>query len=333
MNKPVTTTVLHHTGVITLDRPKALNSLNHEMVTLIAQALEAWRDDASVHQVVIHSTSKHFCSGGDVRAARDGVLGGRPEEVDAYFADEYAMNLVIDRYPKPYVALASGAIMGGGLGVSAHGTHLVVTEDAFASMPEANIGFITDVGMSWKLQNLPGHPSRDLGTFLALTGYRLTADDMLATGLATHKVASLDGLVERIAREGLGVLDEVALEAGTSELAGWYPQIDGAFSGSWADVRAGVSGELADLMNNLTEQAAPSSLVAICELMAANSSLGLAESLENERALAAVKCRERDFAEGVRAVLVDKSADADFAPEPDPASYRAALPHGGGKQG
>ena len=333
MSKPVTTTVLHHTGIITLDRPKALNSLNHEMVSLLTAALEAWRDDDSVKQVVIHSTGKHFCSGGDVRAAREGVLAGHADEVDAYFADEYAMNLALARYPKPYVALADGAVMGGGLGISAHGSHLVVTERSFASMPEANIGFITDVGMSWKLQHLPGHPSRDLGTFLALTGYRLSADDMLETGLATHKVASLDGVVERIAAEGLDVLDELACEAGQSELAGWLPLIDGAFSGSWPEISAGLSGRLADLVDELTVQAAPSSLVAISELMVANSTVDLADALENERALAAVKCRERDFAEGVRAVLVDKRADADFGPAPQPRLYREVLANGGGKQG
>ena len=101
MNQPVKTSVLHHTGVITLDRPKALNSLNHEMVRLIAAALDEWRDDAAVEQVIIHSSGKHFCAGGDVRAARDGVVEGRAEEVDAYFAEEYAMNLDISTYPKP----------------------------------------------------------------------------------------------------------------------------------------------------------------------------------------------------------------------------------------
>lgn len=332
MNQPVKTSVLHHTGVITLDRPKALNSLNHEMVGLIAAALDQWRDDASIEQVIIHSSGKHFCAGGDVRAAREGVVEGRAEEVDSYFADEYEMNLAIATYPKPYIALASGVIMGGGLGVSAHGSHLVVTEDAFASMPEMNIGFITDVGMSHKLQNLPKRPSAALGAFLALTGYRLSADDMLATGLATHKVASLDGLVERIAAEGLGVLDEVSLPAGDSELAHWFEAVEGVFVGSWPEISQRLNSaepELAELTEKLTAQASPSALVAASELMAANSSLDLAQSLENERALAAVMCREPDFAEGVRAVLLDKTNDADFAEPREPEHYRRVLRHVG----
>lgn len=321
--------MLHHSGVITLDRPKALNSLNHEMVRTIAAALDAWRDDEEIEQVIIYSSGKHFCSGGDVRAAREGVLAGEVDQVDAFFADEYAMNLDIANYPKPYIALAGGVVMGGGLGVSAHGSHLVVTDDAFASMPEMNIGFITDVGMSWKLQNLPKHPSQGLGAFLALTGYRLSADDMLATGLATHKVASLDGLVERIAAEGPGVIDSLALEPGESALARWFDEVDETFTGSWPEISARLEGELGALVADLTSQASPSALVAAAELIDANSTLTLAEALDNERALAAKMYRQPDFAEGVRAVLVDKSRDATFGEAGSPETYRAVLPHSG----
>ena len=237
MTEFVKTEVRGATGVITLDRPKALNSLNPEMARAIDEILKQWRDDDTVTQVVIQSSGKHFCSGGDVRAARDGVLEGRLDEVDTFFADEYAMNLDIANYPKPYIALCSGVIMGGGMGVSAHGSHMVVTEDAFASMPEMNIGYITDVGMSWLLQNLPKHPSQALGAFLALTGYRLSPDDMLATGLATHKVASLDGVLDGIVEHGPGYLDEVALEQGESQLAALYSDIEATFTGSWAEIR------------------------------------------------------------------------------------------------
>lgn len=323
----VTTDVVERTGIITLDRPKALNSLNSAMVSLIAEALAAWRDDDAIDQVVIRSSSKHFCAGGDVRAAREGVLSGNADEVDRFFAEEYALNLEISRYPKPYIALVGGVDMGGGLGVSAHGSHLVVTEEAVASMPEMNIGFVTDVGMSWLLQRLPGHPSRALGAFLALTGYRLTADDMLATGLATHKVDSLDGLAERIAAEGLGVLDEVAVEAGPSTLEPWYEQIDAVFDGTWSEIteRLGDYPDLAKLVGELTAQASPSALVAAAELIRVNAERDLEGALRNERALGALLSREPDFAEGVRAVLVDKTRDACFAPQQGPEKYREVL--------
>ena len=163
------------------------------------------------------------------------------------------MNLDIANYPKPYIALCSGVIMGGGMGISAHGTHMVVTEDAFASMPEMNIGYITDVGMSWLLQNLPKVPSQSLGTFLGLTGYRLSPDDMLATGLATHKVSSLDGVLDGIIEEGPGYLDTVAVEPGESQLLSLMDVVGSAFHGPWAEIQARLDGELAELVAKIAD--------------------------------------------------------------------------------
>ncbi|QYH20029.1 enoyl-CoA hydratase/isomerase family protein [Corynebacterium aquatimens] len=313
------------TGVLTLNRPKALNSLNYDMVTAIDAALREWATDDAVEQVVIHSNSKHFCSGGDVKSARQEILDGNEAYIDEFFAFEYAMNNYIAEFPKPYVALISGVNMGGGMGVSAHGSHFVVAEGAFASMPEMNIGYVTDVGMSWTLQNLPKRPSTNLGKFLGLTGYRLTPDDMLALGLATHKVETVEGLVDRIAEDGLGVLDEVALEAGDSELARWFDDIEAAFGGSWEEIEARLDGEFKTFVEELTAKASPSALVAAAELFEANAKLDLAGALENERVLGELMRREPDFAEGVRAVLVDKDQSAQFEPQPDPAKYREVL--------
>ena len=186
---PVLVSVRNTTGVLELNRPKALNSLNPEMVGIISDALEQWRDDDGITQVLITSTSeKAFCSDGDVRFAREGILDGREDEVDQFFADEYAMNNVIGTYPKPYIALIDGIVMGGGLGVSAHGSHRIITEKAWASMPEMAIGYVTDVGISYAAQRWSGSSSA-IGTFIGLTGYRLRAADLLHTGLATHRVA------------------------------------------------------------------------------------------------------------------------------------------------
>ncbi|WP_311389275.1 3-hydroxyisobutyryl-CoA hydrolase [Corynebacterium haemomassiliense] len=325
MTDLIKTEVRDTTGVITLDRPKALNSLSPEMARAIDATLKQWRGDDAIEQVVVQSSGKHFCSGGDVRAAREGILEGRGDEVDAFFTDEYAMNLDIANYPKPYIALCGGVIMGGGMGISAHGSHMVVTEDAFASMPEMNIGYVTDVGMSWLLQHLPKHPSLALGKFLALTGYRLTPDDMLATGLATHKVATLDGVLDGIVAEGPGYLDSVAVEPGESQLLSLLDDIEPTFQGSWAEIQGKLDGELAELVAKLTAQASPSSLVAAAELFAANASQDLAGALDNERRLGAMMTREPDFAEGVRAVLVDKDQSPNFAPQPEPGKYRDVL--------
>ncbi|OEX98281.1 3-hydroxyisobutyryl-CoA hydrolase [Corynebacterium sp. BCW_4722] len=328
MNAPVLTEIRGTTGVITLDRPKALNSLNTEMVDIIKEALEKWRDDDAIEQVVVQSSGKHFCAGGDVRAVRDSVLEGNLEEVERFFADEYAMNVDIANYPKPYIALCNGVVMGGGMGISAHASHMVVTEDAFASMPEMFIAYITDVGMSWKLQNLPKRPSQSLGTFLGLTGYRMSADDMLATGLASHKVASLDGVLDGIVEKGIGYLDEVALEQGESELEQLIDGAEQTFTGPWEEIQANLERapeEFRTKVDELMVGAAPSALVAAAELFAANAGKPLEEAIANEDELGKAIYREPDFAEGVRAVLVDKTKDADFAPQPSPEKYREIL--------
>ncbi|WP_175935367.1 3-hydroxyisobutyryl-CoA hydrolase [Corynebacterium sp. Marseille-P4321] len=328
MNAPVLTEIRGTTGVITLDRPKALNSLNTEMVDIIKEALEKWSDDDAIEQVVVQSSGKHFCAGGDVRAVREALLEGNLEEVERFFNEEYAMNVDIANYPKPYVALCNGVIMGGGMGLSAHASHMVVTEDAFASMPEMFIAYITDVGMSWKLQNLPKRPSQSLGTFLGLTGYRMSADDMLATGLASHKVASLDGVLDGIVEKGIGYLDEVALEQGESELEQLIDGAERTFTGPWEEIQANLERapeEFRTKVDELMVGAAPSALVAATELFAANAGKPLEEAIANEEELGKVIYREPDFAEGVRAVLVDKTKDADFAPQPSPEKYREIL--------
>ncbi|WP_257202488.1 3-hydroxyisobutyryl-CoA hydrolase [Corynebacterium cystitidis] len=325
MNQPVIVTIEKSTGVLTLDRPKALNSLSPEMIAIITEALDQWRDDDGIEQVVIHTEGKHFCSGGDVRWARDNILDGNHEAVDKFMSAEYTMNQKIADFPKPYIALMNGVAMGGGLGVSAHGSHRVITEDSWASMPEMNIGYITDVGMSHMFQHLPGHPSTALGKFLAITGYRLKAGDMMATGLATHQVESFDGLLEAIIKRGPQAIDDAAISPHHAELPKIYADIDEAFVGPWPEIQQRLSGDLKALVADLTAQASPSMMVAAAELFDTNADKSLAEALDNERALGVVSRREPDFVEGVRAVLVDKSNDAQFAPQADPERYREVL--------
>ena len=143
--------------MIELNRPKALNSLTPEMVELIAASLAQWRENDEVEQVLFLSASpKAYCAGGDVRYARERVLEGKLGEVDTFFADEYTLNGDIAEYPKPVIALIDGIAMGGGLGISAHGSHRVVTDKTFASMPEMNIGYVTDVGMAYAAQRAVG---------------------------------------------------------------------------------------------------------------------------------------------------------------------------------
>lgn len=187
MSEYVHTSVSNGTGFITLDRPKALNSLSLAMVRDITQALMAWRDDSGVAAVVIRSSSeKAFCAGGDIRffydAGRATPQGGSAL-VEDFFTEEYALNHLIHFYPKPYVALMDGVVMGGGMGVAQGGPDCrvrIVTERTKMAMPETNIGLFPDVGGGYFLSRCPGH----VGEYLALTGEVIGADEAIAYGLA-----------------------------------------------------------------------------------------------------------------------------------------------------
>ncbi|MDO5453665.1 MAG: 3-hydroxyisobutyryl-CoA hydrolase [Corynebacterium sp.] len=324
MNEQATviTSISNTTGVLQLNRPRAINALTPEMVEAVSRALRQWRDDDAVTQVLVASNSeKGFCSGGDVRWAREQVLAGKADEADEFFAVEYAMNRQIAEFPKPYVALIDGVVMGGGLGVSAHGSHRVITPAAFASMPEMAIGYVTDVGMSQVFQRLRFGPA--MGRFLALTGYRLTAADMLASGLATHHVDAADGVAEAIVAEGV---DQALAQLATqpqepSRLVDMVEDIDATFGhDTWAEIDRALAShdnaEFVDLVRELIAGASPTSLTRSTELMAANLEVDLAQALDNERQVGEKMRRHPDFVEGVRAVLVDKTRDAQFTTAP-----------------
>jgi enoyl-CoA hydratase/carnithine racemase len=174
--------VIGKAGVVTLTRTKALNALTENMVHALAAALEAWEKDDAIRCVLVKAEGRAFCAGGDImnvyRAGKEGnVLVG-------FFADEYRMNAQLARFPKPYVALIDGIVMGGGVGISVHGSHRVMTGNAIVAMPEVGIGFFPDVGGSHALSRLPG----SFGMYMALTGNRVRQGDALAVGLATHAI-------------------------------------------------------------------------------------------------------------------------------------------------
>ena len=178
--------VKNRAGVITLNRPKALNALTLGMVRQMHPQLERWAEDDDVHQIIIKAAGdKAFCAGGDIRALYDWGLARNRNFLD-FYREEYLLNTFIKRYPKPYIALINGIDMGGGVGVSIHGSHRVATEKLTFAMPETGIGLFPDVGGTYFLPRLPG----ELGMFMALTGARLKAPDALYAGLATHYVPS-----------------------------------------------------------------------------------------------------------------------------------------------
>ncbi|MCF4006802.1 enoyl-CoA hydratase/isomerase family protein [Corynebacterium uropygiale] len=331
------------TGVLELNRPKALNSLNPEMISAISAALEEWRDDPRVTQVLVRSSSpKAFCAGGDVRFAREGILEGNGEAVDGFFEEEYRMNEAIASFPKPYVALIDGIVMGGGLGVSAHGSHRVVTEKVLAAMPEMAIGYVTDVGMTWALAHMvgkKGEPSAALAAFLGLTGWHVKVADAVWSGLATDLIRSedVDAFADALIADGV----EAALERfrvnqeEPSQLEAWYPEIKRCFSErGWAAISQAVeessNEEFREAVRTLCASASPSSLVATAEVFAHNAEAdSLHEAIWAEWAVGKRLLRTHDFAEGVRAVLVDKDRQAAFEPsapeEVDAAAWREVV--------
>ena len=163
-------------GHITLNRPNALNALTHEMCASIYDALQNWARDDAVHAVLIDAVpGRAFCAGGDIRSIYR--LGREdPAQAEAFFATEYRLNAAVRHFPKPYIALLNGITMGGGAGLSVHGSHRIVTENASFAMPETGIGLYPDVGGSFFLSHLPG----ETGTYLALAGVRMGTADMLA---------------------------------------------------------------------------------------------------------------------------------------------------------
>jgi hypothetical protein len=337
--EPIKARVENSTGILELNRPRALNSLTPEMIEIIDTHLKKWKDDDHITQVIVYSNSpKGFCAGGDVRFARDVVLSGQPELADKFFAEEYVMNGDLAHFPKPYIALIDGVAMGGGLGISVHGSHRVITEKAFAAMPEMAIGYIPDVGVPYFLQRM-GHKSLPLALFLVVTGWRLSPADMMWSGLATHFVPSeqladfQQGIIERGIDQALAEFATNLTEE--SELAKISDHIEATFNhDSWAEVQQSVADypdrEFVAVVEQHIAQSSPSSIVAATELMAAAAKCAdIREELVLETKLGEVIRLEPDFAEGIRAVLVDKDRNPSFSPttfaEVDASKYREVL--------
>ncbi|GAA1506659.1 enoyl-CoA hydratase/isomerase family protein [Nocardioides humi] len=307
-------------GRIVLDRPRALNAITLGMVERIRAALEEWRT-ADLRAVLVESASERaFSAGGDIRRVRENSLAGRHDESLRFFETEYAVNALLGGYPVPVVALVGGICLGGGMGLSVHGTFVVVSPEASFAMPETRIGFFPDVGGSHFLPRLPGATGRYLG----LTGARIGAADALALGLATHAcsaadlarlpdlIAGYDGPLEQLLRElaptepgEAGALAAVRPELdwvfGAPDLAGIRARLDRLARGPREAVAA-----WARETGSALDAASPSSLAVTDRLLVEGRGRSLEECLRAELDTAREVIAAADFAEGVRAVLVDK---------------------------
>jgi enoyl-CoA hydratase/carnithine racemase len=304
-------------GRIRLNRPRALNALDLPMIRAVAAALEQWREEPEVHAVVIEGEGERaFCAGGDIRAIRQSQLDGRKDEVETFFAEEYGLNLMIATYPKPYVALVDGICMGGGIGVSVHGTFRVASEHALFAMPETAIGFFPDIGATFFLPRLPGA----LGTYLALTGARMQGADAVHAGLATHFVprARMAALSSALARDGVAVLPGFAEALPPFSLAPHRALIDAAFAADTvpdilARLEADGSAFAAETVATL-RTLSPSSLVWSLRLLRDGARRTLPACLDAELRATRTVTAGHEFIEGVRAMVVDKDRKPDWQP-------------------
>src|ERR1051325_1867669 len=219
-------------GLVTLNRPAALHAVPLGMVRALNAQLREWQSDPSVTRVVVTAAGgRAFSAGGDIGALYDAGTSGRHAEMLSFFGEEYALNSLIKRYPKPYVSLIDGICMGGGVGVSAHGSHRVAGDRYSFAMPEVGIGFFPDVGATWFLPRMPG----ELGAYCALTGERFDAADAVAAGVATYRIPSarlaelLEGLTGTVPVDA--VLAAFAEPVGEGKIAAKRAVIDRLFAG------------------------------------------------------------------------------------------------------
>lgn len=311
---------------LTLNRPRAINALTHAMVRTAAAALDAWEHDEGVGVVVLTGAGERgLCAGGDIRAIHDDAKAGGRASV-GFWRDEYRLNARIARYPKPYVALMDGIVMGGGVGVSAHGSVRVVTERSRIAMPETAIGFVPDVGGTHLLGRAPG----ELGTHLALTGDAVGAGDALALGLADHFVPSarLPGFTAALATgEVDGTVRRYAEPAPAAPLAGAREWIDHCYAAGTVEEildRLGACGEpeAKEAARTLLERS-PTALKVTLEAVRRARALGALEPvLEQEFRVSCAALSSPDLVEGVRARVVDK----DRAPRWSPATLAEVSP-------
>lgn len=308
-------------GVITLNRPKALNALTQDMCTAMRETLQAWAEDEDIAVVAVRSTGERaFCAGGDIRVIYEHGRRGEPGALDL-FREEYRNNAAVHAFPKPFVALMEGVVMGGGVGISVHGSHRVGGENVVVAMPEAGIGLVPDVGTSYVLSRLPG----EIGTYMALTGARLSQADALWCGIVTHAVpasahvALLDELAER--PEVDEVIQEFAREAPAASLPDYAEAIERCFS---ADTVEGILARLDAEAESGSEWArgtavtlrerSPTSLKLALRLARAGAAMSFEDCIRTEFRIVARILQGHDFYEGTRAQIVDKDRSPRWQP-------------------
>ena len=306
-------------GVVTLNRPKALNALTLGMVRALHPRLTEWAADPAIERVIVKGEGERaFCAGGDIRALYDWGTAGDPLAV-GFYAEEYALNTFIREYPKPFIAFMDGITMGGGVGLSVHGSHRIATERLTFAMPETGIGLFPDVGGTYFLPRCPGA----MGTWLALTGARMKAADAIHGRIADSFVESsrLDALEAALAEPGIDVDTVVAAHAGDPGPApamGLQPMIDALFGAETVEgILAALNadgGEWAAQQAQIVRTKSPTSLKVARRQMREGAALDFRGAMQTEFRIVSRIMKGPDFYEGVRATIIDKDGKPDWKP-------------------
>ena len=307
-------------GHLSLNRPDALHALNPQMCAAMSTALAEWAHDDTVEAVIIdHVEGRGFCAGGDIAFLRDSALNDGGAGGRRFFFDEYRLNHQLFTYVKPTVAFMDGITMGGGVGIALPCRYRVATERTRLAMPETGIGLFPDVGGGWYLSRLPGR----IGQFLAMTGARLDGGECLALGLATHYLPSevLATVKARtVAGEDiLAVLDDLSKEPPQARILDNREQIDRLFASDqlediFAALEADESDWAAKELKTLRTKSPQACKVALRQLAESKKLSDFADNMAMEYRIGSRVLTRPDFAEGVRAVIVDKTGDPQWSP-------------------
>jgi enoyl-CoA hydratase len=324
MTSDILTRIEGHAGIISLNKPTTIHALTLDMVHAMTETLLKWQKSRKVKCVIIdHAEGRGFCAGGDIAFLRNSALNDGGVSGRKFFHDEYQLNHLLFTYPKPVVAFMDGVTMGGGVGISQPAKFRVATENTRFAMPETGIGLFPDVGGGWYLSRLEGR----VGAFLALTGARLDGAECFELGLATHYIAA-DELAEakmRIATEDVeridGILGTLAAHPPEARIVGNLFEINRHFaSDQFEDIIASLAADESNWamreLATLRTKSPQTCKVALRQLAESANLEDFADNMRMEYRIGARVLTRPDFAEGVRAVIVDK----DNAPKWDPAT-------------
>ncbi len=310
-------------GLITLNRPQVLNALNHEMFLALDENLAEWDKNRDIKAVIIQATEgRAFCAGGDIRSAYEKKLAKDPA-LYTFFADEYRMNSRIHHFSKPYIALLNGITMGGGVGISIHGSYRIATDRLVFSMPETNIGFYPDVGTTYVLSRLPHR----VGYYLALTGARISYADCYALDIVQEVVAqeSLPKIIQVLSQATIpdksavrGLINQFAISPPKSDLLQHQKEIETCFSKYSVE-------EIINALENSTSEwcqqtaeiiktKSPTSLKVTLHALQKAEKLSYDECKQMEYYLTCHFLQGHEFFEGVRAAIIDKDQKPRWKP-------------------